>query len=87
MTRLSKALKIILTTLILCSSVYAANNQNINSQKSVDSIIKSLQEQVSNLQIEADKISKQDNKKQQPSFVMYNNVVVHHNSNENQYIN
>ncbi|AEB28287.1 hypothetical protein FN3523_0430 [Francisella hispaniensis] len=66
---------------------YAANNQNLNSSKSVDSIIKSLQEQVSNLQLEANKISKQVNKQQQPSFAMYDNVVVRNNPNESEYLN
>ncbi|WP_150468454.1 hypothetical protein [Francisella sp. SYW-9] len=83
---MNKVFKIILTTLILSIPIYSISNPNINSPKSIDSLIKFLQKQVSNLQIEAKNISKQDSKKQQPSFVMYNNVVVRHNPNENLYI-
>ncbi|API87360.1 hypothetical protein [Francisella uliginis] len=86
MVRANKVFKITLLLMLSIQS-YAAPNININPNRSVDSIIKSLQQEVSNLQIEAKNINKQDNKKQQPSFVMYNNVVVRNNPNENEYFN
>ena len=86
MIRVNKVFKITLLLMLSIQS-YAAPNININSNRSVDSIIKSLQQEVSNLQVEAKNINKQDNKKQQPSFVMYNNVVVRNSPNENEYFN
>ncbi|MED7820208.1 MULTISPECIES: hypothetical protein [unclassified Francisella] len=73
--------------LLISLQSYAVTDINTNSNKSVNSIIKSLQKEVTNLQIEAKNINNQDSKDQQPSFVMYNNVVVRHNYNETPFIN
>ncbi|MED7789624.1 hypothetical protein [Francisella sp. 19X1-34] len=78
--------KILIVTLFIFLSIPIYAKSNINSNKSVNSIIKSLQQEVSNLQVEAQNISKQNSKEQQPSFVMYNNIVVRDNPNEDQYI-